>query len=151
MKDIIQKLRDKFILRMSKEKSVERAVVILLRPRRSWENGLSSDKLLELVNKEKRKKYKKNRVYEAISLINRFGVTDWGIYIISRHGWVDTDNNKNIEYRYFNVKEPNETRREFDKLDYKKDIINIKEDNVNYHESKTILQESQLETLRQNE
>jgi len=141
----IEKRQDRFINAMNKPWSVERSIIINMKPRRTWESGLTVDKLLSLINSERKrkKKYKKGKIYDAISLINRFGTIDWGIYIATRVGWVD-DEKKNTEHRYFNIKEPDETDREKRRLDHKKEIINSKESNVEYHEKVTIPQEQKI-------
>jgi len=116
-----EKLRDRFMNRMSKQWSVERSVILNLRPRRNWEEGLATEELLKKINSERKrkKKYGKGKIYDAISLINRFGSVDYGIYIASRVGWIDREN-KTTEYRYFNIQELNEADREKKKIRFQK-------------------------------
>ena len=144
-----EKSEDRFVNRMSKPWSVERSIVLNLRPKRKWKEGLTTEQLLKLINSERKriKKYSKGKIYDSISLINRFGSKDYAIYIVSRIGWVD-DKNKNIEHRYFNIKEKDETVREKGRLGHRKEIINIKKNNVEYHERKTLPQEKELEGIR---
>ena len=143
------KIRDRFMNRMNKQWSVERSVILNLRPKRNWEHGLTTDELLKKINSERKRKkeYGKGKIYDSISLINRFGSVDYGIYIASRIGWIDKKN-KTTEYRYFNIKELNETDREKRKLDSKKEIVKLKEKNVEYHEKKTIPQEQKIVLLQ---
>lgn len=146
MKSNIEKLRDKFNRRMGKEKSIERAVVILLKPRHRWETGLSIESLLKMIIKEKKSTYGKDRIYEAISLINRFG-QPWKIYIISQNGWYEQDGERKHEYRYFTPEEPQDIVREKDKLEDKKDIIGLKENHLEHYEHVDLPQEAKLEEI----
>lgn len=150
MMKITEKLRDKFINRMMKPWSVEREIILTIRPLRLWEVGLATDELLEKINENRKKKrpYNKQVIYDSISLINRFGSSDYGVFIVSRGGYSNSNNKEGYEYRYFNVKDPDTIDGEKRKILYKGEILDIKETNLEYHEKKTIPQEAQLKEIQ---
>ena len=100
MKPKFEEQQKRFWKRMNKEKSIERTILTHLKPRHSWEEGLTIEHLRSIIIKEKRRRYTPQRIYMAISDINRFG-KKWGIYIKSDYGWLDTDTGKKKEWRYF--------------------------------------------------
>lgn len=143
--------RDKFEQQKRKQKSTISCVILGLRYKRafSWETGLSIDKLKKEVERRKGKPLSKATIYNAISLINRYG-KDTGVYVRSGFGNViDEDNKSKIRYRYFIPKEPGEIVDEKRDLDHKKEIISLKEDNIDYFEKVTLPQEAQLNQLRE--
>lgn len=129
-----------FMSRMEKPWSVERSIIINMKPKRSWKSGLTTQQILDKVNSERKrnKKYSKGKVYHAISLINRFGSIDYGIYLVSRSG---SDEYVTNEHRYFNLKELVDSDIEKRRLEHQKQIKMLKKSNVVYHEEKTIPQE----------
>lgn len=138
----------RFEYRIKKEKSIERTIWAHLKPKHSWEEGITIEQIRDIVIKEKKKKYTKNRIYQAISDIDRFG-SRWGLYIKSDYGWVDTIEGKKKEFRYFTPIKSNDIEREFSKLSNRKGNVNLREQSLEYHEKVTIPQEQKIEQIRQ--
>jgi len=137
---------EKFEYRMTKN-SVEKEIYVILKPMKSWETGLSFLRLKARVEERRKRTFCNGRIYEAISLLNRFG-KDYGIYIRSGYGHVgDKDNKNKIEYRYFVPTEQFDISKEKSNLEYRKEIINLKEDNLEHHEKVTIPQEIRIAQL----
>ena len=135
--------QEKFEYRMTKH-SVEKEVYVILKPKKSWEAGLSFKKLKEEIELRRQRSFSEGRIYEAISLLNRFG-KPYGIYVRSGYGHVEDENNKTkIEYRYFVPTNQFDISKEKTDLEHKKDIIDLKEDNLEHHEKITIPQEQKL-------
>lgn len=135
--------QEKFEYRMTKN-SVEKEIYVVLKPKQSWESGMSLIKLKEEIEARRKRTFCEGRIYEAISLLNRFG-KPYGIYIRSAYGHVTDENNKNkIEYRYFVPTEQFDISKEKSDLEYRKEIINLKEGNLEHHEKVTIPQEQKI-------
>lgn len=138
---------EKFEYRMTKH-SVEKEVYVILKPLKSWETGLSFKKLKEEVEKRRQRTFCDGRIYEAVSLLNRYG-KPYGIYIRSGYGHVeDEDNERKIEYRYFVPTEQFDISKEKTDLDHRKQIVLLKEDNLDYHEKITIPQEIKIAQIQ---
>lgn len=139
--------KEKFEYRMTKH-SVEKEIYVILKPKKSWETGLSFIKLKEEVEKRRHRPFCDGRIYDAISLLNRFG-KPYGIYIRSGYGHVeDDDNQRKIEYRYFVPTEQFDISKEKTDLEHRKDIIELKEDHLEHHEKVTIPQEQKLAEIQ---
>jgi hypothetical protein len=144
--------KERFEYRMNKKKglSVEQAICLILKPRKSWENGLSFKKLKEEIERRKNKIYCKVRIYGAISLINRYG-KNYDVYLRSGYGHIEDENNqRKIEYRYFIPTESIDVEDEKRNLNHKEQIINEKATHLDYHEKITIPQEQKLREIRAN-
>ena len=138
---------EKFEYRMGKH-SVEADVILITKPRTSWESGISFLNLKKEIEKMRKKEYCDGRIYEAISLINRFG-KDYGVYLRSGYGWIeDINNERKLEYRYFIPTESFDIQKEKGDLDYKKQIINLKEGSLEHHEKITIPQEQKIAQIQ---
>jgi hypothetical protein len=142
MKSKFENQQKIFEYRMTKA-SVEKEVYVILKPRHTWEKGLSSKKLAEEVEKRRKRKYSIKRIYEAISLLTRYGKR-YGIYIKSDYGFVDTMDGKKREHRYFVPENKRDLSREEDKLDDRKDIVIQREESLKYFEEITIPHEQKL-------
>ena len=140
--------QEKFEYRMTKH-SVEKEVYVILKPKKSWENGLSFKKLKEEIEQRRQRTFCDGSIYEAISLINRYGKR-MAVYIRSSHGYIEDDdsNKRKIEYRYFVPKQPEDINDEERDLENRKGIINLKEDHLEYHEKVTIPQEIKLAEIQ---
>lgn len=147
MKPKFIKQRDYYIRRM-KRGGVESTVHAILKLRHFWSVGLTFEKLCKEVIKERGKRIGASRIRHAISMHNRFGVL-YGIYIKSDFGWVGEGIKKEREWRYFVPKEQEDINREHTKLEHVKDIANLKDNNLNDYETKTIPQEQQLAEINQ--
>ena len=147
MKPKFIKQREYYIRRMQRN-GVEATVHAILKPKHSWDEGLTFEILCKEVRRLRDKKVGDSRIRHAISMHNRFGVM-YGIYIKSDFGWVGEDKEKSKEWRYFVPKEQEDINREHTKLEHVKDIANLKEGNLSEYEIKTIPQERQLEELKQ--
>jgi len=139
--------QETFEYRMTKH-SVEKEVYVVLKPKKSWKSGLSFNKLKEEIEQRRQRPFCKGRIYEAISLLNRFG-KPYGIYIRSGYGHVeDKDNKTKIEYRYFVPTEQFDISKEKVDLEHRKEIIGLKEDHLEHHEKVTIPQEQKLAEIQ---
>lgn len=141
--------QEKFEDRRSKTNSVECCIIIEMRvkPSINWKTGLTFKELKELIQKRRNRKFTDQRIYEAISLINRYGKSH-GVYLRSGYDYiVDEGNNKKPQFRYFIPMETDDINRERTDLEHKKDIIELKQEHIQYHETVTIPQEVELQQL----
>lgn len=136
--------QEQFEQRIKKDKSVEKQVYVILKPKKSWENGLSFKKLKREVEVYLKKSFCDGRIYTAISLINRFG-KPWDMYVRSECKRNDEGDN---EYRYYVPTENYDIQREKRDLDHKKHNIELKEDHLEYHEKVTLPQEQKLAEIQ---
>ena len=127
--------------------SVEFTIIPIIKPFTSWKNGISFIKLKEEVEKIKKKNYCAGRIYQAISLINRFG-KDYGVYLRNEIGEIEVDGKIKMEYRYFVPKEQEDISREKGDLEYRKEIVNLRENHLEHHEKVTIPQEEKLAEIQ---
>lgn len=141
--------REKFEHRMGKSgMSVEKEICLILQPRTSWTKGLSFVNLKAEVERRFKRTFCNGRIYEAISLINRYGKNQ-SIYLRSEFGYVEDENqNKKIEYRYYIPTEPDDVNRERKDLENKREIINLKEDHLEHHEKVTIPAREQIALIQ---
>lgn len=142
--------KEKFDYQWRKQKSTICCVCDGLRYKGafSWESGLTIMKLKEEVERRKGKPLGKQTIYDAISLINRYGQRT-GVYVRSGHGPIITeDNQTKNEFRYF-IPRDNEIDYEKKDLDHKKDIITLKENHLEYYEKVSVPQEQKIEVMRE--
>jgi len=150
-KTSIEKARERFESRMKDKLSVEFVIIPILKPKKTWENGLTFKQLKAEVEARKKRVFSDNRIYDAISLLNRFGA-DWDIYIRSEaRAVLDDDNKKKREHRYFTLKEQWDISQEKKKLDDRREVINLKEQHVEYHEKITIPQEQKVAMINRSQ
>ncbi len=136
--------------RIRSQLSVESCIILTLRDKKcfSWMNGLSFIKLKGEVERRRKRDFCDGRVYEAISLINRYGKR-FAVYIRSGFGYVEDENNKRkIEYRYFVPKELPDINDEKRDLDNREEIIDLKKSHLQHHEEITIPQEQKLAQIQ---
>lgn len=141
--------KEKFEYRMSKQTSVECCIIIEIKERRAinWATGIAFKLLKQFVERRRNRKFTNQRIYEAISLINRYGIHH-GVYLRSEYGFaIDEENNKSPEYRYFIPTEQDDINRERSDLEHKEEILGLKKEHLQYHEQITIPQEKQLTTI----
>lgn len=137
---------EKFEYRMSKQ-SIEREICILGKPKKTWETGWSIKKLKKEVEIRKGRNYSKGRIYEAVSLINRFG-KPYGIYLRSAYGFVEDENNKRKkEYRYFVPTDVADIMDEKRHLESREEILQLKGNHLEHHHKITIPQERKIQEL----
>jgi len=146
MKPKYEDQQKKFEYRMTKA-SVEKEVHVILKPRHSWETGLSFKSLKDEVERRRKRGFTDQRIYEAVSLLSRYGKR-YGIYIKSDYGFVETSDGKKKEFRYFVPENQKDISREEDKLDDKKDIVEQREKSLEYHRKVTIPQELKLAQIQ---
>jgi hypothetical protein len=142
--------QEKFDYRINKQNSVECCLIIEIKEKRAkdWESGLTFKELKKSIEKRRKRNFSDIRIYDAISLINRYG-KHHGVYLRSEYGFViDNDNNRHPQWRYFIPTNHDDINREYGDLENKKMIIGLKEDHLQHHEQITIPQEKQLEELR---
>jgi len=139
--------QEKFEYRMKKN-SIEKEIYVILKPKKSWDMGLSFKRLKGEVERRRKRTFCNGRIYEAISLLNRYG-KPYGIYLRSAYGYVeDEDNKRKIEYRYFVPTQQFDIDSEKRNLEYKGEIIELKTENLEHHEKVTIPQEIQLAEIQ---
>lgn len=145
---------EKFEYRIRKQHSIESCVILSIREKKcfSWETGLSFKKLKPEVERRRGKKVSDVRVYQAISLINRYGKR-FGVYIRSGIGYVESDesNKRKIEHRYFIPKDEEDISDEKRDLDNKRIILNLKDEHIRFHEEITLPQEKRLSEIEYHE
>jgi len=141
--------QEKFDYRMEKKgMSIEKEVCLILKPRTSWEAGLSFNKLKAEVERRFNRTFCNGRIYEAVSLINRFGKHQ-AVYLRSSFGYVVDENNiRKIEHRYYIPTEPEDVYREEKDLENRKEIIHLKKDHLEHHTKVTIPQEQKLALIQ---
>ena len=150
-KTSIEKAKERFESRMKDKLSVEFVIIPILKPKKTWENGLTFKQLKSEVEARKKRVFSDNRIYDAISLLNRFGA-DWDIYIRSEaRAVLDEDNKQKREHRYFTLKEQWDISQEKKKLDDRREVINLKEQHVEYHEKITIPQEQKVAMINRSQ
>jgi len=148
MKPKFIRQRENYIRRMQKG-AVETTIYAILKPRKTFEEGLTFGRLRGEVIEARKKRISTNRIREGLSLHNKFG-SMYGIYVRCEFGWVDIDDKrKEKEYRYFVPKELEDINREHSKQENIKDTSNVKDDNLTIYETKVIPEEKQLERLQQ--
>ena len=142
--------QDKFEYQWRKQHSTVSCVVLALRYKEafSWETGLTIIKLKDEVEKRKGKPLCKQTIYDAISLINRYG-KNTGVYIRSGIGSTITNNKPKNEHRYFIPKESKDIIDEKIDLEKKRERIMLKEEHIEFHEIQTIPQEKEHQAIRQ--
>lgn len=138
----------KYYKRRMEKGGVEATVFAILKPLHTWEAGLEFKDLHARVVIERKKQITEARIRQAISMHNRFGY-EYGIYIQSDYGWVESFGKKKRSFRYFVPKEKHDIDREHDKLDRIKDLNELKQTNLITYEEKVLPQEQQLEQLHQ--
>lgn len=142
--------QEKFEDRIKKQLSVESCVILTLRERKcfSWRTGLSFKRLKGEVERKRKRNFCDGRIYEAISLINRYGKR-FAVYIRSDFGYVeDEDNKRKIEYRYFVPKGLPDINDEKRDLDNKEEVVSLKKSHLQYHEEITLPQEQRLAQIQ---
>lgn len=141
--------QEKFEYRINKQNSVECCLIIEIKEKRArnWETDLTFKELKKLIEKRRKRPFSDMRIYDAISLINRYG-KHHGVYLRSEYGFViDSNNNKNSQWRYFIPTEQDDINREFGDLENKKIIVGLKEEHLQHHEQITIPQENRMQEL----
>ena len=140
--------QDKFQHRWEKDKSVEKQVYAFTKGRKSWREGITFKKLKEKIEISLKRPYCEGRIYEAISLLNRFG-EDIDIYLRSSSDWVDDeDNNKKREHRYYVPTEPHAINDEETDLENKEENVRLKQKHLEHHREITIPQEQKLAEIQ---
>jgi|ETNvirnome_2_300_1030623.scaffolds.fasta_scaffold01131_5 hypothetical protein len=138
---------EKFEYRISKQ-SVEADVIVITKPKTTWQKGIPFLKLKAEVEKRRKREYSEGRIYEAISLINRFGRA-YGIYLRSAYGWAEKLIGKSkLEYRYFVPTDDFDIQKEKMDLENKKVIVGQKEAHLEHHEKVTIPQEQKIAQIQ---
>ena len=139
---------ERFLIRWQKAKSVEKQIYGFIKPRKCWEEGISFEKLKEKVEVSLKKNFCDGTIYSAISSLNRYG-KEVSIYIRSDSNWTtDVNNQRKREHRYFVPTENEDISREHRDLEVKKGLINLKTNNLVFHERVTIPQELKLAQIQ---
>lgn len=128
-----------FEYRMRKN-SVVKELYVILKPLKTWEEGMSFKGLKAEIERRRNRTYSNTGIYNEISSLNKFGKA-YGIYIRSGFGYCD-DGIK--EYRYFVPTEQFDISKEKIHLESRKELIELKEDNLEHHEKVTIPHEQQI-------
>ena len=146
-KTSIEKARERFERRMNDKLSVEFVIIPILQPRKTWENGLTFKQLKEEVERRKNKIFSDNRIYDAVSLLNRFGAR-WDIYIRTEaRSVLNEENKQKKEHRYYTLSDQFDISNEKKKLDDRKEIIVLKERHVEHHEKVSIPQKVEISQI----
>ena len=141
--------KEKFDYRINRDSSVEKSIYVELKPRKNWNDGLTLKELKKRIELKHKAEYSVGRIYEAVSLINRYG-KNHDIYIRSGYGWVtDSSNNKKVQYRYFVPTEQFDISKEREDLEHKHEVVLMKEEHLEHHEKITIPQEQALKEIPQ--
>ena len=133
-----------FERRWEKDRSVEKQVYTFTKRRKCWDEGITFKKLKEKIEISLKKPYCEGRIYEAISLLNRYGE---GLGIILRSSSNRNDEGK-MEYRYYVPTTQEDIVNEERDLGSRESNIQLKQGNLEHHRKITIPQEIKIEAIR---